>query len=291
MMTTISLTLDDVELQCLVTGPEDGPLAVCLHGFPDTPHTFRFLAPHLAARCYRVVAPWMRGYAPSSVSRSNNYQVAALASDANQIHERFGGDDRALLIGHDWGAAGTYLALGGEPTRWSRAVTMAVPPLAAMGQAFLSVDQLKASWYMFFFQSPLAEMVFDLDNLSLANRLWREWSPNYDPSADLEHVRLALANPSNQRAALGYYRAMFDQTALDPATEHLQASAFAVPSVRTLYLHGAQDGCVHADSLGDPLQFLAPGSTSRILANAGHFLHLEQPGEVHRIIDEFLASA
>ena len=45
----------------------EGPLALCLHGFPDSPHTWRHLLPALAAQGYRAVAPFMRGYAPTSV--------------------------------------------------------------------------------------------------------------------------------------------------------------------------------------------------------------------------------
>lgn len=138
LMTTIDLNLDDVTLSCETRGPDDGPLALCLHGFPDTRHTFRFLAPHFAARGYRVVVPSMRGYAPCSVSRTDNYQVVTLANDANRMHEVLGGDGRAVLIGHDWGAFATYAATDAEPDRWRRAVTMAVPPSAVMGKSFLS---------------------------------------------------------------------------------------------------------------------------------------------------------
>ena len=53
------------DLKALTWGPKDGPLALCLHGFPDTPYGWRKVAPRLAAAGWRVVAPFMRGYAPS----------------------------------------------------------------------------------------------------------------------------------------------------------------------------------------------------------------------------------
>jgi pimeloyl-ACP methyl ester carboxylesterase len=67
-MTFRSLTLEvnQTTLSCLDTGGS-GPLALCLHGFPDTAHTWRHLMPELAAAGYRAVAPFMRGYAPSAV--------------------------------------------------------------------------------------------------------------------------------------------------------------------------------------------------------------------------------
>lgn len=287
-MNTLSLELNDVRLDCLTYGPPDGPLALCLHGFPDTRHTFRLLAPHLATKGYRVVVPAMRGYAPSSTSTSANYQLVALANDANRAHEILGGDERAVLIGHDWGAAATYPATAVEPERWSCAITMSVPPLAIVGQSFLTFAQLRASWYMFYFQSPMADAVVALNEFDFLAQLWSQWSPGYDAREDLDHLRAALAGTEHLGAALGYYRAMFSGDLVDDSLDSVQAVMFNVASVPTLYLHGSDDGCVLASSLGNVVEHLAPGSQYRLIEHAGHFLHLEQPGAVHEVIDSFL---
>src|SRR5205814_7063809 len=81
-----------------------GPLALCLHGFPDTAHTWRHLLPELAAAGFHAVAPFMRGYAPTDVPEDGCYSLGALAHDANMLHEALDADGRAVLIGHDWGA-------------------------------------------------------------------------------------------------------------------------------------------------------------------------------------------
>jgi pimeloyl-ACP methyl ester carboxylesterase len=52
----------------------------------------------------------MRGYAPTDLAPDGAYQLGALVQDANEIHEALGGDDRAVLIGHDWGAVAAYMA-------------------------------------------------------------------------------------------------------------------------------------------------------------------------------------
>jgi len=290
-MTTLDVDLGDVTLRCATYGPDDGPLALCLHGFPDTWHTFRYLAPHLAARGYHVVTPAMRGYAPSSVSASSNYQVAALASDATMLHERLGGDERAVLIGHDWGAVAAYVAITAEAQRWHRAVTMSVPPLFTVAASFMTFAQLRASWYMFFFQGPLAELVVELDDMAFVKDLMAQWSPGFDFSEDLVHVRAALATAENRSAALGYYRAMFDQVLIDESHAAFDAARQQLPVVPSLYVHGEDDGCFLTSSLGNPLDFLAPGSRLAMVEHAGHFVHLEQPEIVHRVIDEFLAHA
>ena len=61
------VTANGIEFAYLSDGPDDGPLALCLHGFPDTAHTWRHLLPVLAEAGYHAVAPWMRGYAPTAI--------------------------------------------------------------------------------------------------------------------------------------------------------------------------------------------------------------------------------
>lgn len=288
-MATLESRLADVTLQSLVYGPADGPLAICLHGFPDTPNTFRHLAPHLVDLGYRVVAPFMRGYSPSSVSATHNYQVAALAGDASALHEVLGGDERAVLIGHDWGAAAAYAATAAEPDRWGRAVTMAFPPLITFAESMSNFEQLRASWYMFYLQSPMAEGVVRQKNFEFVSKLWAQWSPDYEADFDLGLVRESLQGGAHLRAALGYYSALFDRTEpIDPLTTPFRDSMFRPPTVPTIYLHGEMDGCFEASSIGDPLQHMAPGSEFDIVPGVGHFLHLERPFEVNQLIEQFL---
>jgi pimeloyl-ACP methyl ester carboxylesterase len=93
-----------VELKALTWGPPDGPIALCLHGFPDTAYGWRNFAPRLAESGWRVVAPFMRGYAPSSIPSDGSYHLGALMDDALQVRSAAGGTDRDVVIGHDWGA-------------------------------------------------------------------------------------------------------------------------------------------------------------------------------------------
>src|SRR3954468_22339554 len=79
---------------CLEWGTPDAPLALMLHGYPDTAHTWRHLGPYLAQRGWRAVAPFMRGYAPTDLAPDGAYQMGAIARDANDLHAALGGDDR-----------------------------------------------------------------------------------------------------------------------------------------------------------------------------------------------------
>ena len=267
-----------------------GKLALLLHGFPDTAQTWRHLMPQLANAGYRVVAPFMRGYAPSAVPADGCYQTAMLARDANALHEELGGDGDAVIIGHDWGAPSVYGAAIDAPSRWKKVVGMAVPPTAAFGLAFVqNLEQLKRSWYMFFFQHGLADLVVGANNHAYIEMLWRDWSPGYDASFDLEAVKKSLADPKNLQAALGYYRATLGDGYRDPSLKALQDQmGSAVPTQPLLYLHGANDGCIGAEVV-EAAKSMSPANVKfEIVKDAGHFLQLEQPQKVNKLICDFI---
>jgi len=269
-----------------------GKLALLLHGFPDTAQTWRHLMPMLAELGYRAVAPFTRGYAPSAVPSDGCYQTAMLARDANALHEVLGGDGDAVIVGHDWGAPSCYGAALDAPNRWRKVVGMAVPPTAALGMAFVqSIDQIKKSWYMFFFQHGLADLVVGANNHAFIEMLWRDWSPNYEASDDLEFVKRSLADPKNLRAALGYYRATLGDGYRDPRLADLQNQmSSGVPTQPLLYLHGANDGCIGAEVV-EAARKIAPANVEfAMVEKAGHFLQLEQPKVVNKLICDFLAN-
>ncbi|WP_067814445.1 alpha/beta fold hydrolase [Actinomadura kijaniata] len=291
-ITTGSVEAGGLEFGYLAAGPEDGPLALCLHGFPDSAHTWRHLLPELAGAGYRAVAPFMRGYAPTRVPEDGAFQTGALAADAVALHEALGGDGNAVIIGHDWGAFATYGATAHSPGRWRKAVTLAVPPLGAMMNAFSSYEQLKRSFYIFLFQTPLAEAVLDR---AFVEGLWRDWSPpGAEVAENVDRVMECLATPANVAAAVGYYRAMLNPSRLLDRYAAEQRSASRTGERPVLYLHGAADGCLGADVvMSDPAAVLAqlpPGSRAEVVEGGGHFLQLDRPAEVNRLILDWLAA-
>lgn len=283
------VTVNGVELALLRAG-DTGPLALCLHGFPDTAHTWRHLLPRLADAGYRAVAPFQRGYAPSGTAADGRYQTGVLSLDANALHEALDGDGDAVLIGHDWGAPTVYGAATAAPERWRSVIAMAVPPGGAMGAALLgNLDQLKRSWYMFFFQHGLADLVVPANDLAFIDMIWADWSPGYDATTDLAHVKDSLRDPANLTAALGYYRATLGDGYRDPALDDIQAATQAVPTQPTLYLHGAHDGCVGVEVAESARAMVDDHVRIEIVPDVGHFLHLERPDHVNDRIVEFLS--
>jgi pimeloyl-ACP methyl ester carboxylesterase len=266
-----------------------GPLALCLHGFPDSADTWRHLLPALAGAGFHAVAPFMRGYAPTAVPADGAYHLGALVADAVALHEVLGGDRNAVLIGHDWGAEAAYGAAAFAPDRWRRLVTLAVPPAALDEVLFNDYEQLKRFFYLFMFRDPagLAETVVANDDMAFLDELWRDWSPGFQPGEHLAQVKQSLRQPANLAAALGYYRAAGGAGpvaqaagAADRFATEQQAVGRQAPQP-TLYLHGARDGCIGVDLARDGERFLAPSSRMIVIDDAGHFLHLEDPAQVN----------
>ena len=262
------------------------PLAILMHGFPDTPHTWRHLGPALVDAGYRVSAPWLPGYRePAQGPISVGSYVRQILAERTER----GGDERAVLIGHDWGANAGYGAVATDPTAFRRYVALAVPPTAALGSAIFSYSQLKRSFYIWFIQQVgLAESV--LLEPGFWESLWSDWSSGYDATEDIAMLREQVGIDSIA-GVLSPYRASFNAQFADPAAVAEAGATLAAPPVPTLYLHGACDGAIGAELLGEVTAHLpADGSVFQIIDGVGHFLHLERPAEVAATILDWLAA-
>jgi pimeloyl-ACP methyl ester carboxylesterase len=263
---------------CLADGPEDGRLVVCLHGFPDHAESFAPLISRLAAAGYRAVAPWMRGYAPSTLV--GPYDGERLADDALAIARALAGGRRFALVGHDWGALAVWSACARAPDDLACAVTMAVPhPLATAEHIARRPSQLKKSWYVFFFQLPrLPERALRRRDFALVDRLWRDWSPGFALADDARH-RLHDCLAASMPAPIEYYRAIPRQLfALRPGGAAAPLTRRRIRAA-VLHLHGADDGCIEPAAADRQARFLKGPFAAEQIVGAGHFLHLEQPAD------------
>jgi pimeloyl-ACP methyl ester carboxylesterase len=162
-----------------------------------------------------------------------------------------------------------------------------------MLNAFMnSYDQQRRSWYMFFFQHPLADAAVAHDDFRFLERLWQDWSPGWKYSVeDLERLKVTFRIPGVLQAALGYYRQTLNPVLQDPALAEAQAQIGVAPvPVPSLVFHGARDGCIGSELLEGMEALFPRGLRKIVVGDAGHFVHQEKPEEVNRILIEFLRS-
>jgi pimeloyl-ACP methyl ester carboxylesterase len=270
-----------------------GPLALCMHGFPDSAWTYRYLLPTLADAGYHAVAPFIRGYAPTEIPADAQYETKNLVSDINALHAALGGGSDAVLIAHDWSAVAAYGALAAEPQRWRRAVIGNVPPLAIFGQVAFTYAQIKRSFYFWFFQMAVSDSVVPANDLAFIDGLWGDWSPGYDATYDLGKLKECLRNPANLRAAMGYYRALFNPARFGlPDAMEEQGAVWGRPVPQpVLYIHGTTDGCIALDddTMKQVPGFLGPSSELERIVGAGHFFLVEKPTVINPRLVQFLA--
>ena len=267
-----------------------GPLVLCLHGFPDNACTYRDLAPALADAGFRVVAPFMRGYAPTGRPQDERYQSVLLAQDAVALIAALG-EERAYVVGHDWGALATYGAAALAPERVRRIVTLAAAhPATLLGALATNYDMIKGGWHAYFFQMPFAEHAVAANDYEFVEKWWRDASPEYEiPREVMESVKGTFRQPGVVTAAINYYRHTMNPANRDPTLAALQEQVTTTPTpVPALALHGTKDRPGRLEAFEGMDQFFAAGLEKVILPGTGHFLHLERPGEVNAKIVEFL---
>ncbi|MER7694116.1 alpha/beta fold hydrolase [Streptomyces sp. NPDC097610] len=144
----VAFDLPHGTFHALQGGDPDGRPTLVLHGFPDHPPTAMPFLAELGRRGRHVVAPWLRGYAPSP--NAGPFDFASLTSDVLALIDRWPPGRAVELVGHDWGALITYDACVTAPERIERAVTLAVPhPLTFMSRPRLPSYAGAGTWGSF----------------------------------------------------------------------------------------------------------------------------------------------
>jgi pimeloyl-ACP methyl ester carboxylesterase len=268
-----------------------GPLVLCLHGFPDCLRSFRHQLAALAGAGFRAVAPALRGYAPSCAGPLSDAHALEAARDAVEMVRALG-EERAFLVGHDWGAAVAYLAAALAPQCFTALCTLSVPhPLGLLSVLPRFPAQLARSSYMAAFQARgLAERLLSLGDMRLIEALWKQWSPDFTPEPDeLVAVKRTLSAPGVLSRTLAYYRALPKLRGAPLAEAHRLLQAPVVPPV--LGIVGENDGCIAADvfcAAMAPQRFRSVRTLT--IPAAGHFVHQENPQAVNDALLPWLLS-
>ncbi|OUS02628.1 hypothetical protein A9Q81_08605 [Gammaproteobacteria bacterium 42_54_T18] len=266
-------------------------VVICLHGFPDNIETFQHQIPLLVAAGYQVVVPVMRGYEPGSVQSDHQYFLHQIAQDIIDWMDELS-ISQAHIVGHDWGALTAWVMAGLAPNRMVSLTSIAIPPLGRFQQALLKVPlQLASSWYIGFFQlGKVADWAVTANDWQLIRFLWRKWSPDWSVEGEtIQGVISTLSQPGVKRAALSYYRCLM--AVRDPNWKQTQQLLKHKLKMPVQIIHGVNDGCIDSNMFdaavvrGD----FDEGVEVHSIEGAGHFVQLEKPLVVSRLLLEFFS--
>ena len=266
------IELDDVTLKVSDTGA--GSPVMLLHGWPDTADVWRHQVPALLADHYRVIAPDLRGFGESSrPPEVEAYVAPRMVGDVIGLLDHLS-IERVHLVGHDWGAAISWMTAALVPDRVASVTALSVGHPTAFRTA--GWGQREKSWYMLLFQfRGVAEQWLSADGF----RNLREWSGHPDSHAVVER----LADPETLAASLNLYRAI-----LPPAS--LVEPPLELPPVQTpaMGIWSSGDLALTEEAMtGSAAHVAGPWRYER-LDGVGHWMQLEGPVVVTALLLDFL---
>jgi pimeloyl-ACP methyl ester carboxylesterase len=270
----VRVDVDGVGIEYEVTG--DGPPVVLLHGFPDSGRLWRHQVPALADAGFKVIVPDMRGYGRSDKpTEVEAYRMDVLVGDVLAVMSAAGAE-RAHVVGHDWGAGVAWATALMAAERVERLVALSVGhPATFFADGF---EQHEKSWYMLLFQfAGVAEKWLSADNW--AN--FRAWIRHPDADATIAELE---ANGS-LTPGLNYYRA-------NMRPEFFLRSGLEPPPVQapTMGMWSSGDPALTEGQMTRSADHVAGPWRYERLDGPGHWMQLEAPDAVNRLLIDFLGA-
>jgi pimeloyl-ACP methyl ester carboxylesterase len=241
-----------------------GPLVLLLHGFPDTAHTWDRAIPALAEAGFRVVAPFLRGYHPTSIPSDGDYGSDTLGRDALALIEALG-EKTAVVVGHDWGASAAYSAAALAPEKVRQLVVMAIPHPRSVRPTPSILWKLR---HFATLRRKTAAARCARDDFAYIDELWRRWSPTWReiPAEETARVKATFRAPGALEAAVSYYRCI---------GVRLPRSHLVPITVPTVAIAGESD--MLAPRMYEKARGCFTASYEVVQVPGGHFMHREHP--------------
>jgi pimeloyl-ACP methyl ester carboxylesterase len=289
-----------------------GPAVILLHGFPELAYSWRHQLPALANAGFRAVAPDLRGYgrttAPPGII---DYRMSELIADVHGLLDAFD-LDRAIFIGHDWGALILWHMAMLAPQRIDRLVILNVPhiPRPPVDPVGLMRQRFGNDFYIVNFQdSDEADRLFSSDprrtinRLMRKNQLTREQYEQLPPEHQVINLVRAVRQPeaSGDRlllaAELDYYAAAFSASGFHGPInwyrnwthnwEQLEGIDQEI-DIPTLFIGAENDVVIPLQHIESMRALL--GNLTIHMLDCGHWTQQERPADVNRLILEWLTA-
>ena len=267
-----------VRLHVVQAGPDAGPLVILLHGFPEFWYGWTHQIAALAEAGFRVWVPDQRGYNLSDKPIGvDAYGLDMLVGDVLGLIKA-AGRQKAIIVGHDWGAVVAWWTAVSFPERVERLIVLNGPhPSVMMRFALRHSGQLLRSWYIGFFQLPwLPETIISWANYAtLARTLRRSSRPGTFTEADIQLYKTAWSQPGAIHSMLNWYRASLRKPPAPQSTERI--------FVPTLLIWGVRDQFLKREIAQLSMDYCKNGRVV-FIESATHWVHHEEARRVNELI-------
>ena len=265
-------------------GPATGRAVVLLHGWPYDIHSFTDVAPMLAARGYRVIVPYLRGYGSTTFLSSETFrngQPSAIALDTIALMDALK-IDKALIAGFDWGARTGDIVAALWPARCKALVSVSGYLIGsqAAGKLPLPPDAELQWWYQFYFATDRGRAGYDKYRREFAKLIWKLASPkwNFD-DATFDRSAAAFDNADHVNIVIHNYRWRLGLAEGEPKYSEIEARLAAGPviAVPTITLEGDANGAPHVPPASYARKFSGKYEHRTLTGGIGHNLPQEAP--------------
>jgi len=265
-------------------GPAGGPAVILLHGWPYDIHGFVDVTPLLAAKDYRVIVPYLRGYGTTRFLSSDtlrNGQPSALASDIIALMDALG-IEKAILAGCDWGArtAGIIAALWPERCKALVSVSGYLIGSREAGKVPLPPRAELQWWYQYYFATERGRLGYEKYRRDFAKLIWELASPKWRfDDATFDRTAASFDNPDHVGIVIHNYRWRLSLAEGEPKYDELERRLAEGPviTVPTITLEGDANGAPHPDASAYAKKFSGKYSHRIIQGGIGHNLPQEAP--------------
>jgi pimeloyl-ACP methyl ester carboxylesterase len=281
-----SIHTDILEIAFEDGGPEQGPPALLLHGWPDAPRGWTGVASSLQARGWRTIVPYLRGFGPTRFRSPSTPRIgAAVAMTQDAIDLADALDlERFAVVGHDWGARIAYTLAALFPERVTAVAAMALGYQPRGGFRVPDFAQSKRFWYQWFMCIEEGANAVRKDPVGFARIQWDSWSPpGWFDEREFLATAASFTNPDWVSVTLNAYRARWLPNEIaDVRYGELQERLGMVErlSVPTLMIQGAADNCDSPKESEHLEGYFTAKYDRHVLEGVGHFPHREAPAVV-----------
>jgi pimeloyl-ACP methyl ester carboxylesterase len=265
-------------------GPADGRPVLLLHGWPYDIHSYVDVAPLLAAKGYRVIVPFLRGYGTTrflSGDTARNGQQSAVALDAIALMDALH-IDKAVIGGFDWGARTANIMAALWPERCKAHVSVSGYLIGSReaNKAPLPPQAEFAWWYQFYFATERGRAGYEKYRREFTKLIWQTASPQWHfDDATFERSAAAFDNPDHVAISIHNYRWRLGLAEGESRYDALESKLAQAPAigVPTITMEGDANGAPHAEPAAYARKFTGRYEHRLVKGGIGHNLPQEAP--------------